>query len=272
MIALTLAVDRTHAELVLANLSALAPGGFEERDTAEGVEYVLYGEPASLPSEDELATAAGDALISITAAAVADDWSERWKRWHRPVDVSAGGRTVRVRPPWEPAAGDGVIDIVIDPGQAFGTGGHHTTRLCLELLLELEPAGSLADWGCGSGVLALAAAKLGWLPVSAVDFDPAAVAATRANATANAVDALHVGHADLASDPGPTAGTVVANLMTPLLLRVAERLVDPPGDLIISGLLREQADEVAGAFARRDLEEAARRSSGEWSALRLRRA
>ena len=84
------------------------------------------------------------------------------------------------------AAGDG-IDLVIDPGQAFGTGAHHTTRLCLELLLELEPAGAFADWGCGSGVLAIAAARLGWAPVLACDSDPAAVEATRENAAVNGV-------------------------------------------------------------------------------------
>ena len=85
------------------------------------------------------------------------------------------------------AARPGAIDLVVDPGQAFGTGSHPTTRLSLELLLELEPRGSLADLGCGSGVLAIAAAKLGFGPVTAIDHEPAALEATRDNAAANGV-------------------------------------------------------------------------------------
>ena len=84
-----------------------------------------------------------------------------------------------MRPPWEEALADeSGIDLVIDPGQAFGTGAHHTTRLCLELLLELDPGGALADWGSGSGVLAIAAARLGYAPVLAVDVEPASLEAS----------------------------------------------------------------------------------------------
>ena len=113
-----------------------------------------------------------------------------------------------MRPPWEPPLdGDGV-DLVIDPGQAFGTGAHHTTRLCLELLLELEPAGALADWGCGTGVLAIAAARLGWDPVLACDWEAASVEATRENAAVNGAPGID-GHArDLRRAPGPWAPTV----------------------------------------------------------------
>jgi ribosomal protein L11 methyltransferase len=233
------------------------------------VEYVIYADAERLPSEAQVRAAAGPALRGIARAEVADDWSERWKQWHRPVDVVAGGRRIRVRPPWEPALADDVIDLVIDPGQAFGTGGHHTTRLCLELLLGLEPRGSLSDWGCGTGVLAIAAARLGWSPVSAVDFDPAALAATRANAAVNRVPSISVADADLARGSGPHAETVVANLVRPLLLEVAERLTAAPRRLILSGLLRKEADEIAAAFAAHGLREAARRESGEWAALLL---
>ena len=95
-----------------------------------------------------------------------------------------------MRPPWEPP-GDTALDVVIDPGQAFGTGSHATTRLCLELMLELDAAsrGSFVDVGCGSGVLAIVAAKLGFAPVTALDYDRAATAATRENAARNGVDA-----------------------------------------------------------------------------------
>ena len=160
---------------------------------------------------------------------------------------------------------------MIDPGQAFGTGAHHTTRLCLELLLELDPAGALADWGCGSGVLAIAAARLGWAPVAACDWEAASVAATRANADANGVPGVTVERLDLRREPGPWAPTVLANLVRPLLLDVARVMTEPPERLIVSGLLRPEADEVADAFARHGLRAAGRRDGGEWSALLLER-
>jgi ribosomal protein L11 methyltransferase len=164
--------------------------------------------------------------------------------------------------------GDG-IDVVIDPGQAFGTGSHHSTRLCLELLLELEPGGALADWGCGSGVLAIAAARLGWDPVLACDSEPVAVEATRANAAANGVPGISATRCDLRREQGPWAPVVVANLVRPLLLDVAALMTRPPERLIVSGLLRQEAGEVAAAFARHGLREATRRDGGDWSALLL---
>jgi ribosomal protein L11 methyltransferase len=266
VIALHVLVAREHAETVLAELAGLAPGGFEERDAGDGVEFVLYGAPGELPALPDLHAAAGGALVSITTEEIADDWSERWKAFHRPVDVGP----LRVRPPWEPAR-PGALDLVIDPGQAFGTGGHHTTRLCLELLLEEPAGGALADWGCGTGVLAIAAARLGWSPVLAVDHDPAAVEATADNARANGA-AVQVARVDLRREPGPWAPVVLANLVRPLLLDVARLMERPPDTLVLSGLLREEAGEVAGAFARCGLVEHDRRSSGEWSAVVLRRA
>jgi ribosomal protein L11 methyltransferase len=175
-----------------------------------------------------------------------------------------------VRPPWDqPAARPGVIDLVIDPGQAFGTGAHPTTRLCLELLLELDPAGSLADLGCGSGVLSIAAAQLGFSPVTALDSDRGAVDATFANAAANGVELGRVERWDLRRQPPPRAGVITANLMRPLLLRVAELLGEPPAALVASGLLDHEADEVAAAFA--GLSETRRLSDKGWTALLLER-
>ena len=124
---------------------------------------------------------------SARDAAVADDWAERWKRFHEPVLV--GGR-LWVRPPWAERRPE-ALDLVVDPGQAFGTGAHATTRLSLELMLGLEPAGSFADLGCGSGVLGIAAALLGFGPITAVDNELAALDATRANAAANGVGKTH---------------------------------------------------------------------------------
>ncbi|MEA2439137.1 MAG: ribosomal protein methyltransferase, partial [Thermoleophilaceae bacterium] len=139
------------------------------------VEYALYGSPGELPSLPEGSASVGGTLVQVRGEEVPEDWAERWKRFHVPLLL--GGR-LYVRPPWEqPAVRPGVQEVVIDPGQAFGTGTHPTTRLCLELMLELDSSGgSFADLGCGSGVLAIAAAKLGFSPVSAFDADRAAVA------------------------------------------------------------------------------------------------
>jgi ribosomal protein L11 methyltransferase len=272
VIRLAVRVARADAETVLAELLELAPGGLEERELdADAVEYVLYGAPGELPALPDVRAAAGDALVEVSTSEIPDDWSERWKAYHRPVDVSWRFRRLRVRPPWEPSAGD-AIDLVVDPGQAFGTGAHPTTRLCLELLLEREPGGGLADWGCGSGVLAIAAARLGYDPVLACDFDLAAVEATRENAAANGVPGIEVARVDLRREEGPWAPLVVANLVRPLLLEVAALMTRPPETLIASGLLREEADDVAAAFARHGLREAGRRHGGEWSALWLSRA
>jgi ribosomal protein L11 methyltransferase len=271
VIRLAVRVGRADAELVLAELLELSPAGLEERDVDEGtVEYALYGAEGELPDLGALRAAAGGALVDVVSERVPDDWAERWKAWHRPVDVSWRFRRLRVRPPWEPPA-EGAIDIVIDPGQAFGTGAHHTTRLCLELLLEIDPAGAFADWGCGTGVLAIAAARLGFAPVVAVDNDALAVEATRENAAGNGVTGLDVARVDLRREPGPWAPTVTANLLRPLLLDVAALLERVPERLIASGLLREEADEVAAAFAPHGLREAGRRVGGEWAAILLAR-
>ena len=204
-------------------------------------------------------------LVEVSGEEVPEDWAERWKRFHVPLLL--GGR-LYVRPPWEqPAVRPGVHEVVIDPGQAFGTGTHPTTRLCLELLLELEPDGSFADLGCGSGVLAIAASKLGFSPVGAYDADRAAVAATDTNARANAVLLDRVERLDLRTGSIPRADVVAANLMRPLLLQVAGRMEGGPRAMILSGLLDHEADEVAAAFA--PLAERRRLSMKGWTALWL---
>src|SRR3954467_5334768 len=176
MIRLAFRAPADHAEIVLAALIELAPSGVEEVDGDGFTEFAVYGAPGELPSFPEGEAEVGGVVVRVSGREIPDDWSERWKRFHRPVLV--GGR-VYVRPPWEePAVRPGVVEIVIDPGQAFGTGTHATTALCLELMLELEPSGSFADLGCGSGVLAIEAAKLGFAPVRAVDAEVAAVEAT----------------------------------------------------------------------------------------------
>jgi ribosomal protein L11 methyltransferase len=262
VIRLAVRVGREHAEPVLAELLELSPAGLEERDVdAATVEYAIYGAPGELPELGDVRAAAGPALVEVSSREVAD--GSAWRDWHRPVDAGP----VRVRAPWAlPRAG--ALDVVIDPGQAFGTGGHPTTRLCLELLVELEPGGALADWGCGSGILAVAAAKLGWEPVRACDVEAASVDATEAAARANGV-VVEVARCDLRRGHGPAAPTVVANLVRPLLLDVAERLAPVPERLLISGLETHEVDEVVGAFARHGLAPAARRDGDGWAAVLL---
>jgi ribosomal protein L11 methyltransferase len=262
VIRLAVRVEREHAEPVLAELLDLVPGGLEERDVDSAtVEYVLYGAAGELPALPELRAVAGGALVDVSSSELPDDWDERWRSFHAALDVGP----LRIRPPWEPAR-PGALDVVIDPGQAFGTGAHPTTRLTLELLAELEPAGALADWGCGSGVLAIAAAKLGWAPVLGCDHDPAAVAATRAGAAANGVE-VDVTRCDLRVAPGPYAPTVLANLVRRLLLELADHLGPVPDRLIASGLYAEEVADVAAAFGRHGLREARRREGGGWASV-----
>ena len=252
---------------MLAALLELTPSGVEQVDGDGWVEYAVYGTPGELPSLPLGEASVGGVLVQVRGEEVPSDWNERWKRFHVPLLL--GGR-LYVRPPWEePAVRPGVQEVVIDPGQAFGTGTHPTTRLCLELMLELPKAdGSFADLGCGSGVLAIAAAKLGFSPVSAFDADRAAVAACDSNARANAVLLERVERLDLRAAPLPHADVIAANLMRQLLLQVAERMAaSPPRVLIVSGLLDHEADEVVGAFA--PLQERRRASMKGWSAVLL---
>jgi ribosomal protein L11 methyltransferase len=272
MIRLALRVRREDAELVLAELLELAPGGVEEREDGDVVEYAVYGAAGELPALPDLRAAAGGAFVEVSTSEVADDWAQRWRAFHEPVEI--GGR-LWVRPPWS-APRAGLVDLVVDPGQAFGTGAHPTTRLCLELLCELErpsPPTALSDLGCGSGVLSIAAAKLGWGPVLGVDHEAESVAATLDNARANGVEVDARRHDLLHDGRGPGAPTVVANLLRPLLLRVAADgfAGERPGTLIASGLLAHEGDEVAAAFAPHGLAETRRVSGGEWIALLLTR-
>jgi ribosomal protein L11 methyltransferase len=152
---------------------------------------------------------------------VAGGWEERWRDFHRPVRVGP----LWIGPAWEAPPPDAVA-VVIEPARAFGTGGHPTTRLCLELLVELRselgPAGVL-DVGCGSGVLAVAACRLGYRPVRAIDVDPAAVEETRRNAAANQAS-VDVSLADALAAGLPGADVVVANIARETVEALAQRV------------------------------------------------
>jgi ribosomal protein L11 methyltransferase len=199
----------------------LFPGGFEEVEREGAVELVAYTDAAG---EERVWHVFGGAR----STEVEDGWEDRWRSFHRPVRV---GR-LWVGPPWEHPPAD-ALAVVIDPGRAFGTGAHPTTRLCLELLQRLAP-GALLDVGCGSGVLAIAAALLGFAPVTAVDIEQAAVEATLANARVNGVtvEVAVVG----AEDALPKSSTVVANISAAGVAALAARI--DSRTLVTSGYLQ----------------------------------
>ena len=172
----------------------LFPEGFEEIGGDGGsLELAAYTNAAG---EERIWQAFGGAASSD----VEEDWQDRWRQFHKPVRVGS----LWIGPPWEQPDPD-ALAVVIDPGRAFGTGGHPTTQLCLQLL-EGEERGSVLDVGCGSGVLSIAAAKLGFAPVRAFDFDPQAVEATERNAADNGVT-VAVEQADLREDDLPDRPT-----------------------------------------------------------------
>ena len=271
MIRLAVRCRAQQAEVVLAELLDLAPAGFEQVDAPDGregiVEYAIYGAQGELPDLGAVQAAVGDDVVEVDSREVPDDWAERWKRFYFPVLVAG---KLYVRPPWERAAErGGVEEVVIDPGGAFGTGTHPTTRMCLELMLELPGRGSFTDLGCGSGVLSIAAAKLGFDPVLGVDADRAAVDETDRNARANYVQ-IEVRRMDLRSEPVPVADVVAANLTARLCQEVARGWAERderPGSMIASGFLRAEADAIAGALAACELEEDGRVVSGDWAAI-----
>lgn len=269
MIRLVVRCGPEQADLVLAELAVLAPNGVEEERGTGYVEYAIYGAEGELPDLGELDAVVGAGRIEVSATEVPDDWADRWRDFHKPLLVA---ERLWLRPSWEPPRA-GAIDVVLDPGRAFGTGAHPTTRLCLELLCELEAAGlaagPLVDLGTGSGVLAIAAMKLGWAPVAAYDHEPTAIEAASANAERNRVE-IALGRLDLRDRLPALAPTVVANMTAPILAAVAARLTGrAPATLVCSGLLPPELDAAAAAFDRAGLAERDRRREGDWAALLL---
>jgi ribosomal protein L11 methyltransferase len=256
----------------LAELTVLAPNGVEEERGPGFVEYAIYGGEGELPELGDLDAAIGGGQVEVSATEIPDDWADRWRDFHKPLLIA---NRLWLRPSWEPPR-KGTLDIVVDPGQAFGTGAHPTTRLCLEFLCELEAAGEaageLVDLGTGSGVLSIAAAKLGWSPIRAYDHEPAAIEAAAANATANGVE-LPLERINLREHLPELAPTVVANMTAPILGSVATQLPKQSPllrTLILSGLLPTELDAVAAAFGGAGLIEIERRQDGDWAALLLR--
>jgi ribosomal protein L11 methyltransferase len=278
------------ADLVLAELTVLAPNGVEEERGPGYVEYAIYGGEGELPELGEIDAVVGGRPIEVSSTVIPDDWADRWRDFHKPLLV--GGR-LWLRPSWEPER-EGALDVVVDPGQAFGTGAHPTTRLCLEYLLELADAGendgALTDLGTGSGVLAIAAAKLGWSPVTGYDHEQAAIEASAANAAVNDVE-VDFHRQNLRESLPELAPTCVANMTSPILKAIAGHLSGISGEtrrnlpavvpaslprgsapalFVLSGILPNELDEVAAAFAPAGYGEQDRRQLGDWAALLLR--
>ncbi|MEZ4264997.1 MAG: 50S ribosomal protein L11 methyltransferase [Myxococcota bacterium] len=273
----------------------LSPGGYavEGPDSPPGdVEPPPPGTQRYKLYVDEQATEESRAIAEATAAAfegaivrtepLDPAWRERWKRWFVGFDVST---RLRVRPPWEAAVGeaggeDAVVTVIIEPGMAFGTGQHETTRLCLEAIdagFAATPAApgafEVLDVGTGTGILAIAAALLGASRVVAVDNDPDAVRITVENAEVNGVASRIEASTTALSRVRGRFPMVVANILAPVLMGMAPELARhtaPDGVLLLSGILASQAAGVITAYASVGMELSSRAQAGEWVRLDLR--
>jgi ribosomal protein L11 methyltransferase len=260
--AVALRVRAADAERVLDRLLPIAPAGVYERAHGGIVELVVAGRA----DRGDVVGAAGGALVGVADLELPDDPEERAVQLLEP-PVVAGRFAIRA-PTAPPSSDPRVEDIVIDRGHAFGTGLHPTTQRCLELVLALEPGGSFADLGSGTGVLAIAAARLGWKPVVAVDYDQRSVEAAQRNAELNGV-ALTAWQADLTAAPPPAADTVVANVPIVVHAGVRAGLRETPRRLIVSGVTPEEADTVVASYADLGLTERRRLVEANWAAVLL---
>jgi ribosomal protein L11 methyltransferase len=264
-IAFTLPADA--AEEAIDALVPLLPRGVYERTLADGTTELWFYEHAhELPPREQLEAAAGTA--DWTEETVPDDPLERRRLHGRAWEIA--GR-LRVRSPADPPGDGSLPELVIEPAAgAFGTGAHPTTRMCLELLLSIEPGGPFADLGCGAGTLAIAAARLGWAPVFAVDHEPQSVAATRRNAERNgvAVEALEL---DLARVAPPPAPTLAANVPPPVHAPLAAGLAPAVVHVIASGFVESELPAVVAGYEAAGFAVRARLGGG-WQAVLLERA
>jgi ribosomal protein L11 methyltransferase len=251
-----------------ALLPRLADGVHERPPRAGAVELVAHALTAPLPAREELVLLAGDGLLSVAESTVAEDWQER-RRADGGGGVAIGGR-IWLRSPLDPGTPDGLLDVVVERSVAFGTGAHPTTRMCLALLTALEPRGAFADLGCGAGALAIAAARLGFAPVEAVDHDPASVAAAHANARRNGV-AVDARVADLLAAAPPPARVLAANVPAAVHAAIAPRVDDAVEHVILSGIRPPDRVAVRDAYARTGMRLREERAEGGWVALALER-
>lgn len=252
--------------------------GWVDESTGNGFDYLLYlpQEPGWQERLTVLQRLASELELSLaTGGQVRDeDWAENWKRFYHPLPV---GKRLVVCPSWEKfEARPEQRVVILDPGSAFGTGYHATTRLCMEFLEEVIDAGSLVepmlDLGTGSGILAISAWKLGVRSILALDNDPVAVKVARENVAVNSAK-IEVGLADCAP-VGPFA-LVTANLIASLLIELGSSLVrciKPGGLLICGGIIRERRDEVVAALSAVGFSLQRVKEQEDWVSLLLERA
>jgi ribosomal protein L11 methyltransferase len=264
------ALEYAHPEAV-ALVQGLATGGWQEEDAGHTLVFWLEdGAEAQKPAVEALRRLG--VLGRLEVSRERPGWEDAWRRFHKPHVV---GR-LYLRPPWYPPHAD-LLDIIVEAGLAFGTGGHASTRQCLEEIQEILP-GSLLDLGSGSGVVSFAALRLGFAPVCGIDIDPVAVHAAAGNAARNRLQPTFlVGDATDRDYPLPAADTVVANIALRPILRLARRAVVrgsaapdlQPAHLLLAGLLVEQGDEAAAAFPAYEV--VRRRQTDRWLMVHLQR-
>jgi ribosomal protein L11 methyltransferase len=250
-------------EALLDAILPLLPAGVHEDD--DGLISSVAG---ALPARAALEAAAGRALEEWTEEEVPADWRARRARFGGG-GVVVGGR-VAIRSPWDPPPAEGVVDVVVERrGSAFGSGSHPTTQMCIALMLPLVPSGGAADLGCGIGVLAIAAAKLGWAPVVAVDRMAVAVEVAHENIARNDV-AVAASVADLATAAIPLAPLLLVNAPPPVQERVAAALTPEVRHVIVSGIVADEVEAVMRRYAEAGFESAeALGTEDEWLALRM---
>lgn len=273
MIETTIRLRADQVESVLDALLPVIPGGVHHRgEVANGVDELVVFDTAGGPEPEELRRLAGDRIESLTSALVPDGPEERRRRLYRPLLVGP----IWIRPAWAPAAPDHALEVVLSEASGFGTGAHPTTRGCLELLLGLEPGGAFADLGCGSAVLSIVAAKLGWGPVTAVDVNADAIESAAANARASGTE-VETRTMDLLAEQAPVARTAAANVPPFVHEAIAASMLEqvgagaePPTTMILSGISQSERGDVARAYARLGLEEVAVGGSHDWAVVELR--
>jgi ribosomal protein L11 methyltransferase len=237
-------VAAREAESVIDRLIGISPYGIQDDVSGENVVLRIRAPDAELPPAAEVARRAGAAVLSIDRREVPDDWHARRLLDYKPRVIG----DICVRPPWAPSS-DVSIDVVIEETDAFGSGVHPTTRDCIELLAAVEQRGAFADLGCGSGVLSIVAAKLGFMPVTAVDLREAAVTATQRNAVHNGVQ-IDASVMDLLTEPAPFAPVVCANAPLAVHDAAARSIAGSPDIVIVSGVLAHEFEQVAQIYAR----------------------